>query len=347
MEQVKTYGDIVERIMEIIRLSEQKRTTMDSEELKEHFNEHFAYILYSNIDVALVSEFRELIDAERTFCLMKNASPINCLDKTKELLEICKDNSVPQNNNCFYYEEIVQIISDSYGKSAFDLTEYKGYYILREKVNRWLWLMRKLDLLPDERKMNDAERKNEVNRILYENYEQYNRLQSYLEQAKKQSDTSSKENNNVIDFSEYSGFKPTFKNRKFGDLVLVGLNGGLTKDTIKCLRFLYSDADYEQLLTELSEWQIFNQNEIEEFRNIPKDSIMITDSMEQLLMFFVNSKIQVEDANALRLLQPAIGRENLMTFLNILYMSGSIPTNVYEEYLTLETGVETKIMKKF
>lgn len=346
MEQLKTYGDIIERIMEIIRISEQKMLAMDPNELKEHFNEHFAYILYSNIDVALVNEFRELIDAERTFFLIKNNSPLDSLDKTKILLEICKENSLPQNNNCFYYDEIAQIINESYGRSAFDLTEYKGYYILRERLNRWLWLMRKLDLFPDERKMNETERKNEINRILYENHEQYQRLQEYLEQAKKQSDNSVKENNNVIDFNEYSGFKPTFKNKKFGDLVLVGLNGGLTKDTIKCLRFLYSDEDYEQLLTELLEWQIFNQNEIAEFRTIPKDSIMVTDSMEQLLTFFINSKIKVEDANALRLLQPAIGYENLKTFVNILYLSGSIPTKVYEEYLTLETGVETKIMKK-
>lgn len=343
MEQLKTYGDIVKRIMEIIKLSEQKRATVTPEELKENF----AYILYSYIDVTFVDEFRELIDAERTLWLMKQTSPISYLDKTKNLLDICKDNSAPQTENCYYYEEIAQIISSSYGKSAFELTEYKGYYILREKLNRWLWLMRKLNLFPDERKMNEAERKSEINRILYENHEQYHRLQGYLDQAKRQTDNIPEKKDNVIDFNEYLGLKPSFKNKKFGDLVLVGLNGGLTKDTMKYLRFLYSDEDFEQLLDELSEWQVFSQNEIEEFRNIAKDPIMVADSMEQLLMFFVNSKIKVEDADALRLLQPAIGRENLMTFFDILYMSGSIPTNVYEEFLTKEFGVETKIMKRF
>ena len=36
--------------------------------------------------------------------------------------------------------------------------------------------MRKLELFPDEKRMNDNERKEAVNHYLFQNHEQYNRL---------------------------------------------------------------------------------------------------------------------------------------------------------------------------
>ena len=143
---IKKYGDLIERIMEIIRLSEEKKKNLSAEELKNNFNEHFVYILYNDIDVSLASEFKELIDAERTFYQLKKESPITCLDKTKQLLNECKVNSDPANDKCYIYEELAQIITLSYGKSAFSLTEYKGYYVIRDRFTYWLWLMRKLEL---------------------------------------------------------------------------------------------------------------------------------------------------------------------------------------------------------
>ena len=85
-EEMKKYGDIIERIMEIISLSEKKKKELSPEELKANFDKHFAYILYNDIDVDLASEFKELIDAERTFMQLKQVSPLSCLDKTKQLL---------------------------------------------------------------------------------------------------------------------------------------------------------------------------------------------------------------------------------------------------------------------
>ena len=66
-KEIKTYGDIIEEIMNIIAASEKKKSEMTPEELKENFNEHFACILYCDIDINLASYFKELIDAERTF----------------------------------------------------------------------------------------------------------------------------------------------------------------------------------------------------------------------------------------------------------------------------------------
>lgn len=332
---VKTYGDIIARIEEIIRKSAQKEKELDPQELKDNYNNYFAHILYCNIANDLANEFRECIDAERTFMMFKKSSPFNCLDKTRDLLEICKENSIPQNNNCFYYQEIAQIISESYGKTAFELTAYKGYYILREKLDRWLWLMRKVNLLPNDKKMSESERKAEVDQIFKETQEQYNRLKEYIERAKNQELTSVTNNT--------SNFNIDLKSKKHQDLIFLGIHGSLSIKTIEKLRFSYSEDQYQLLLDELLEWQIFSPEEIENLRKADIKTTVITDDLEELLSFFATKKNL--NANALRALKPAIGDANLIYLINTLYRVGSISTESYEEYLTLETGVDTKIMK--
>ena len=322
-EEMKKYGDIIERIMEIISLSEKKKRELSPEELKANFNKHFAYILYNDIDVDLASEFKELIDAERTFMQLKQASPLSCLDKTKQLLFDCKENSNPSINNSYIYEELAQIITDSYGKSAFLLTEYKGYYILRERLNRFLWLMRKANLFVDEKTMTEEQRRSEVNRILYENHEQYDRLREYIEQAKMIDDKKKKNGPQIIDINSTTGIRPNFRNKVHSDLILLGLYGKLTTDMVERLRISYSDEEYQELIDELAEWDIFSQEELAKLRNAESKSIVVTNNFDELFAFFATKKIS--DASA---------------------QTGSISQEIYEEYLTQEFGVDTKLIKR-
>ena len=343
-KEIKTYGDIIEEIMNIIAASEKKKSEMTPEELKENFNEHFACILYCDIDINLASYFKELIDAERTFTKLKTESPLNCLDKTRQLLYDCKENALPNSKDYFVYEEIAQIINESYGKSAFDLTEYKGYYILRERLNRFLWLMRKVNMLPDESKMTEEQRKEEVNKTLAENKEQYNRLREYIEKAKKISYGEDISKPQVIDINKTVGIRPNFRNKSHGDLILLGINGTLTAEMVEKLRISYSNEQYQNLLDELLEWEIFSKEEIEKLRNAKDKGTTFISGMDELFMFFATKKIT--DANAIRLLAPAIGKENCRNLVDSLYQVGAIPQEIYEQYLTLEFGVDTKIMKK-
>ena len=333
---IKTYGDIVKRIAEIIKISEEKKKELDETELKENFNDHFTYILYYDIDVSLASEFKELVDAERTFNLIKQDSLFTYLDKTRNLLFMCKESANLEKDNYVYYEEIAQIISESYGKSSLDLTEYKGYYILREKFNKWLWLMRKLELFPNETKMSEKEKKDKVNRYLFQNHEQYDRLQTVFVQLK--------DKEKIIDLNQIHTFKPNLNN-KHSDIIYLGLNGDLKLDYIRELKFIYSDSEYQDLLDELSEWQIFSEKEINFLRNTEVKSTVILegkDSFDTLIKFFCNNNTKITDANALRYLKPVIGEENLKTLVDTLHMLGTIPGNVYEEYLKLETETPTR-----
>lgn len=332
---IKTYGDIIKRIAEIIKISEEKKKELDEAELKDNFNNHFTYILYYDIDSSLASEFKDLIDAERTINIMNNESPLVYLDKTRELLTLCEEKSDPNYDNYVYYSDIIQIISESYGKSALDLTEYKGYYILRERFNKWLWLMRKLDLFPEERHMNTQEKYDAVNRYLFASHEQYFRIQKYLE----------KDLVNVKFENEEPTFKLNLNNKKHSDLILLGLNGDLTIDYLQDLKFLYSSEEYENLLDELLEWGIFREDELAKLRGIePKSTVIINgkDSIDNLIRFFSKNAQEITDANSLRMLKPAIGDENLNSLINALHAVGVISEDVYEQYMALNNGMTIK-----
>lgn len=332
---IKTYGDIIRRIVEIIKLSKNTKNELAEDEIKENFNNHFTYILYNDIENSLVSEFKELIDAERTFTIMDNESPLVYLDKTRELLAMCEEKSDPNYGNYTYYVEIIQIIGESYGKSALDLTEYKGYYILRERFNKWLWLMRKLDLFPEEKHMSTNEKNDAVDRYLFASHEQYFRIQKYLDQD--------------LANTKFEKDEPTFKfnlsNRKHSDLILLGLNGNLTIDYLRDLKFLYSNDEYQSLLDELLEWQIFSEEEISKLREIePKSTVIIDgkDSLDKLVRFFCNNTKEITDANSLRLLKPVIGDGTLNSLVNTLHAIGLISEEVYEQYLTTDKDLTIK-----
>ena len=332
---INTYGDIVRRILEIIKLSENAKKDLTESELKENFNEHFSYILYYDIENTLAGEFKELIDAERTFAIMDKESPLVYLDKTKELLAACEEKTDPKYDNYMYYIEIIHILSESYGKSALDLTEYKGYYILRERFNKWLWLMRKLDLFPEEKYMNNKEKNEAINQYLFSSHEQYFRIQNYLE----------KDLSNIYLEKVESSFKLNLSNKKHSDLILLGLNGDLAIDYLRELKFLYSTDEYNNLLNELLEWQIFSKEEISELYEVESKSTIIIngkDILDKLVRFFCNNTKEITDANALRLLKPAIGEKTLNTLINNLHVIGVISEDVYEQYLALEDSLTIK-----
>lgn len=319
---IKTYGDIIKRMAEIIAISENNKHNLDKTEL----NNHFTYILYFDIDISLASEFRELVDAERTFSIINNSSPYNYLNKTYTLLSACKVKADPNKGDYTYYEEIAQIIGESYGRSIYDLTEYKGYYILREKFNKWLWLMRKLELLPDEKRMNDSERKEALNKYLFQNHDQYNRLQNAF---------------NTINFKEEksTSFKPNLNHQKHSDIILMGINGDLKLEYVQNLKFLYDNEEFENLLGELSKWQIFSPDEINSLRTIETKSEIVLDgkdSLDKLIKFFSSNGDKITDANGLRYLKPVIGEENLKNLVDTLHTLGVISEVVYEQYLNLD-----------
>ena len=113
---------------------------------------------------------------------------------------------------------------------------------------------------------------------------------------------------------------------------------------VEKLRISYSNEQYQNLLDELLEWEIFSKEEIEKLRNAKDKGTTFISGMDELFMFFATKKIT--DANAIRLLAPAIGKENCRNLVDSLYQVGAIPQEIYEQYLTLEFGVDTKIMKK-
>ena len=322
-EQLKTYGDIVKRIMTIIKTSEQKKKELDPLELRHNYNNYFTYILYYDIEISLANEFRELIDTERTFNNIERISPLTYLDKTRTLLELCKASADMNNANYTYYDEIIHIINESYGKSALALTEYNGYFILREKFKKWLWLMRKLNLFPNTSK-------NDLNNYLFQNHEQYARLQTLF----------TKLENKPFEKNEDRSFSINLGNNKHSDIVFLGISGNLKLEYLRELKLIYSNAEFQSLLDELAEWQIFNEEELNKLRIAePKSSVVLegNDCFDKLIRFFFNNG-KITDANALRYLKPVIGEENLKNLVDALHNLGTISEDVYEKYIQLDSG---------
>ena len=119
----------------------------------------------------------------------------------------------------------------------------------------------------------------------------------------------------------------------------MGINGDLKLEYLQNLKFLYDKEEYENLLTELLEWQIFSPEELSSLHTLETKSEIIIDgkdSLDKLIKFFSCNGNNIIDANGLRYLKPVIGEENLKNLVDTLHTLGVITENVYEQYLNLD-----------
>ncbi|MBQ8901823.1 MAG: hypothetical protein IJY87_01995 [Bacilli bacterium] len=350
---MQTYGDIIERIKEIIALSEQRKTEISVIELNENYNNYFVSKLWYEIAVEYAKEFEELLDAERTFYLLKNAKDFDVLNRFNSALKVvCQNRGSEENELTEDYLTLLGILNNADGRTAFELTEYKGYFIVKEELTSFIAICRKLKVGPYKSLKEST--KGEVTDFVYSEMDrkksQRNRINDYIISSY------TKEINPAIDNpitkaneTEYTLFttidekpKDALFDRKptktyYRELIYLGIIGKLSIDMVVELKNIMTTGDFELLLDDLQKWQIFDEKEFLKIKNKAYSNQTNIEDIDQLVGFFVTKENL--NAKALESLIPAIGIENFDYMMDKLFKYGAIEVEDYLQYIERRCNV--------
>lgn len=302
---METYGDIIKRIVEIIAISENKK-------LENNPEDHFVKLLFHNILEDYADEFNDLLKSEKACYLISTNN--NSGSKNNELITECL--SLSEQNTALKdkYIEIVDILKTSLNKNALELEPYLGYFIDKDSFKRFLALCKEVKVGPGKVTNLNID----TIQSLRENKDQKARIDKYLE-----------ENISKVEVSD------PLANCRFKHLIYLGINGALTLDMIREERNYLSSQEYNLLVQELLDFQIFTKEELLSIEQKPKFE-RITD-VDELVEFFGNKEIL--NPQALKLLIPAIGLFNYNYLLDELYKRDRISTIDYEQLTTRKNKV--------
>lgn len=317
---MQTYGDIIRKLQEIVKISEEKMKSF-SAITSQVYKNNFVRILWYDIDLTFAQEFSDLLDAERTFYLVQTND--NASKKNSELLDVCKKQGSLSNNNTNNYLKLLEILNNSFDKYSYELTEYHGYFVTKEELPSFISLCRKLNVGPCI-KLKDLSREDAKkvfkNKQLQKS-EQLKRLQGYLgihEEFVLPID--------VIDDDQAQMFNDI--SSEFNEIIYLGIMGKLTQDMVMELSDIYSKFEFNSLLYELQMWNIFSKGDISEIRRMVNANLRNINSMDKLVEFFVNK--DGLDSNSLKAFIPSIGLYNYHYMIDELFKLGVIE---FEDYI--------------
>lgn len=337
---MQTYNDILNRIVEIIRISENIRKESSNTELDIN---SFSLIRHCPIYKDYVAEFNDLLNLERTFYLLHKDKEGNVSKKNNELLDECRKHSSQPD-----YLELSEIINRSFRHNATELYEYLGYYLLKEDYNRFIELCQKLSVGPCVvlKSLNLDEARKEIDSSLAINKAQGRRIKKhYLNGLDKKEPINLEEQFIVIPITDMEGAyqkKNTnqdngFSKKKnetndshsnFREIIYLGMCGQLTLKMVEALSELLTPPEYEELISLLVKNSIFSKEELEV--NDLNNKRVITD-IDELVGFFATKK-QLE-LEGLKTLIPTIGLWNYNYLMDQLYKFGAIDGDTYREHL--------------
>ncbi len=172
---MKTYGDIINRISEIIANSQEMQKTNPNPK-------NYTHLLYNDIYKDYVSELRDLLDIERTFSILLKSSEDETVKKNLDLLNLCEAKIKANDSNVNDYITLMEIIKSSFGKTPLEITEYAGYFITKEQFANFLDLCRKLKIGPCIKlnELSSSASEQEIRNYLNTHKEQYQRINKYI-----------------------------------------------------------------------------------------------------------------------------------------------------------------------
>lgn len=343
---MQTYGDIIKRISEIIELSEQRKSEISVSELNENYNRYFVSKLWYEIAVEYAKEFEELLDAERTFYLLKNAQTFDELNKYNGSLKVvCQARGSEETEFTDDYLHLLEIINNAEGRNAFDLTEFKGYFIAKEDLTEFIRLCRSLKVGPYKvlKDSTKEEIMDTVNLALENRKDQYKRINNYLVSAYSEEINPTIEEQEKETTNKYTLFttidekpKDVLFNRKpnktyYRELIYLGIIGKLSIEMVVELKNIMTTGEFELLLQDLQMWQIFTEKEFLKIKQGVYSSHTTIEDIDQLVGFFVTRENL--NSKALETLIPFIGEENFDYMMDKLFKYGAIDTDAYLEYI--------------
>lgn len=338
---MQTYNDILNRIIEIIEISENIRRNSKNEVLD---IENFSLIRHYPIHKDYVEEFNRLLNAERTYYLLYQNKDSNVGEKNTKLLEECRNNSTQPD-----FLELAEIINRSFKRTANELYEYLGYYVLREDCNRFIELCKKLHVGPCValRDLNPDDARKEINNSLFVNKEQGRRIKKYLFNEVEEKDEKVFEEQFIVvpekqieeasqeELAESNGSyvfvnadKPVLS-CDFREIIYLGMSGQLTLKMVQTLKDLLTNAEFKELINLLIEYNIFTKGELSEIVEVSNNRV-VTDIDELVGYFAIKDSLNVE---GLKSLIPTIGLWNYHYMIDQLFKYGAIDFETYKDYL--------------
>ena len=324
-------NDIIERIVEIINLSEKKEKELANSGSEEVLTEEFLgyYILKEYL-----KEFKDLCDAERTILIFQNTSAPLALNK--KLIDKCDSVIAAKEENASLYEELKNLLMNALGKSLEELTEINGYYIERKSLSKFHELDHKLKFT------------NAINYTPEEVTEQLNHAAINNPAARKRRIDRYRVVNKIISFNAYknkgnlslgmANIRQDLLDSKHLEIVCLGLFGHLDLDGVRSLGYIYPEKEYTELLSELSTWGFFEPEELLDLKDNHAivENPKLTEIIGQLAL---QKDLTFAGIYEFRNIE-GIGMEGVKTMINILHMIKALSDEEYRKYTTFEISRE-------
>lgn len=325
---MKTYGDIIYRIIEIINYSKDKKSKISISEI----NNNFSKILSYDIANECADEFRDLLEVEIVF--YKLITLPNASEKNQKLISLCQERRNIANEETESYRKLLAILTHSENRKPDELKEYLGYFILKEELNEFINLCYELEVGPGQKmiEMSSTEVKESINEFLNNTKNQKKRINDrmqYVKQVEKEPIATKEEN-------------PTYINGKFKELVYLGISGMLTMDMVIQVKAVLSDSEFNDLLNELSKYGVYNKEQLNEITKSASATISMIKDIDEFIAYMI-----LRDNLNLNALKDVViqlyGYNNYHYFIDKMFQYGKIS---FEEYKNSIDGSLTNHERK-
>lgn len=331
------YEDILNRMVEIITISEKKKKELEAQSMNNKnvnsqrdndFMVFYPYYIYKEY----ILEFEKLRNQELTYHILKTDKYAGL--KNQALIKECISKINDNVENKGAYEELINIINRSNGKSASDLCYISGYFICRNDLERFkeicnmykIGFAKKIIDSKDEAMELIESTKNDVLEQKSRVQEHINKLNSVVSDSKNNSFDLNIDNEN----SKSSDLNITL-NCKYKEIVYLGMLGYLNTNMIVELKNVMSDSEFKELLDILNEYMIFSHDELLNIGLDVNEKIKDFKTIDELVAYFaIRENLNIE---ALKILIPSIGLDNYHYLMDQLFKFNKIDMETYSNYL--------------
>lgn len=340
------YQDILNRIVEIINLSEQKRRELESQGIfdkdkkpeEKNFEVYHPFVIYKEYK----KEFQNLKNKELTYCLLSQDEQAGL--KNHLLIEECKKRLQTDIENRQDLEMIITILQKSYGRKADGLTYLTGYFIPDEDYNIFKTICSKLNIGPQKKlsdskeeflkylKINQREISNQRKRIL-------KHMKMFAVEREVEEDLVIKDIERETKRQELDDYPSNLSEEKndinldgkFKEIIYWGMLGYLDIKMVSELKTILKESEFQELINALMQYGIFTEEELLDIEIESKKKIKTITDIDELVAFFAVRK----DLNvvALKALIPSIGIDNYHYLMDQLFRFNTIDFETYKNYL--------------
>lgn len=287
------YNNLVSKIIDVITKSEDKKRTLPVSELKNNYNKYFINRLGRDIYFEYIQELDDLLELENTCYSLMNAD--SKFDKNREIYKIAM-----QNQDNYLYNELLQILKNIGNKYYDQLTMYLGYFICKSDKDRFIQLLKELQLGPFKSvtKFDKTELLQIINNNVNLKNEQEKRISNYMVSR-------------ILDNTQNERYAQTRKNMstlKYSNIISLGINNSLDTNTIIKFGSALDNIELNELIHELEVFQIFDDEQLYMIKSEIENRSIEDIKIDELVRYFaMKENLNFE---VLKALIPYIGEYN-------------------------------------